>query len=58
MNEPQNPKAVDWSARIGLSTAIYSVSAAFVLFGIYRLSKGTLNGTLAEMPLPRLAQPL
>jgi prepilin-type processing-associated H-X9-DG protein len=46
MNESQNPKAVDWSARIGLSTAIYSVSAAFVLFGIYRLSKGTLNGSL------------
>ncbi len=46
MNESQKPKAVDWSARIGLSTAIYSVSAAFVLFGIYRLSKGTLNGSL------------
>ncbi|MEN9360394.1 MAG: hypothetical protein RL095_1929 [Verrucomicrobiota bacterium] len=41
---PETP-AVDWSARIGLSTAIYSVSAAFVLFGIYRLSKGTLNGS-------------
>jgi len=47
MNESQKPKVVDWSARIGLSTAIYSVSAAFVLFGIYRLSKGTLNGTQA-----------